>query len=116
VLAAIEDARRDVDGCFLEWVERADSEHRPLDGDAELAVDLSVTPDGVGHSAKAKGMESPSLMMCVESALGRVHYPHGKMQLDLNIAVQWSGDGQQLNMTGRVVGQHEASGRNLDLH
>ncbi|NVB82652.1 MAG: protein kinase [Kofleriaceae bacterium] len=116
---AIQVVQRDIEGCFDEWAERAHLAQPRTAGepallrvrDADVVVMLSVTPDGVGYSASAKGMESPSTRLCLESALTQVRYPTGPDALDVRIDIAWlSGN---LDMTARIVGHHEAAGSTL---
>jgi hypothetical protein len=119
ITEAIQVVQRDVEGCFDEWAERAHLAQPRASGepaqlhvrDADVVVMLSVTPDGVGYSATAKGMESPSTRLCLESALAQVRYPAGPDALDVRIDIAWlSGN---LDMTARIVGHHEAAGSTL---
>ena len=110
---SIQSVQHDVEGCFDEWAERAHLEQArgagsPAPRDANLQVELSVTPDGVGHNVVAKNHDSPSMKTCIEDALGRVHYPKGPDVLTVHVDVAWSGG--NLNMTGRIVNRTETKG------
>jgi serine/threonine protein kinase len=110
---SIVQVRRDVEGCFDEWAERAHLEQPkggglPIARDAKVVVRLAVTPDGVGHDAMAKGHDSPSVRLCIEHAMTRVVYPKGTENLQLQVQVAWSGG--DVNMTGHIVGRSEAAG------
>jgi hypothetical protein len=114
---AVQTVHRDVEGCLDEWAERAHLEQPKGSGvplpsrEAWISVQLRVTPDGVPHDAVAKGLDSPTVVMCVQDAMLRVRYPKGADVLYLKIDVAWAGG--NLNMTGRVVGQREAPGSTL---
>jgi serine/threonine protein kinase len=116
VLARVDSALSDIDGCFDEWSPRAQPDVPGLKTpiEANLVVRLSVGPDGTAHSAKANGMENVSVVVpfCVEKALERVKFPTGPEQLDLEVRVQWS-EGL-LNLAPMVVGHHVARA-NLDV-
>jgi serine/threonine protein kinase len=115
VTRAVGSAQRDLEGCFDEWSSRPltaegiGSAHplaRPDDSD--LAVTITVAPDGTADNAEAKGDDaarSPSLKFCVESAVARVHYPAGRESLDLEVAVAWTAP-NMVNTSARVVGHH----------
>jgi serine/threonine protein kinase len=107
-----------LEGCFDEWANRQGldiiDKLKAPPKDADLLVRLSVTPDGIGHSAVATGEDSPSLKFCVESAIARVPYPAGKEVLDLSVAVTWA-EPNLVNASARVVGHHEATGSTIDL-
>jgi len=110
---AIQTVQRDAEGCFDEWAERAHLEQprgrgTPIERDANILVDLEVTPEGIGHDVTAKGHDSPSLKVCVEGALARVHYPRGPDNLKVRVEMMWTGG--NLNMTGRIVGRSQSDG------
>ncbi len=112
VTNAITEAERDLDGCFDEWGERRDKDGNPH-VDANLMVRLTVGPDGMAHSSVATGEESPSLRWCVEQAVGRVKFPDGPEQLDVEVGVQWSQG--FMNLSPRVVGHRPVAGTTIDL-
>ena len=113
VTNAISDAEHDLDGCFVEWSERRD-EQGNAHTEANLMVRLTVGPDGVAHSSVATGEPSPSLRWCVEQAIGRVTYPTGAEQLELEVGVGWSGG--MMNLSPRVTGRRKVAGTTIDLH
>ena len=113
VTNAITDAERDLDGCFDEWSERRD-EQGNAHVEANLMVRLTVGPDGVAHSSVATGEPSPSLRWCVEQAIGRVIYPTGTEQLELEVGVGWSGG--MMNLSPRVTARRKVAGTTIDLH
>ncbi len=113
VTNAITDAERDLDGCFDEWSERRD-EQGNQHTEANLMVRLTVGPDGVAHSSVATGEPSPSLRWCVEQAIGRVTYPTGTEQLELEVGVGWSGG--MMNLSPRVTARRKVAGTTIDLH
>ncbi len=113
VTSAINDAEHDLDGCFDEWSERRD-EAGNLHLEANLMVRLTVQPDGVAHSSVATGEPSPSLRWCVEQAIGRIKFPAGPEQLELEVGVGWSQG--MMNLSPRVVGHRTVSGTTIDLH
>jgi len=106
VIAAVQGAQGDVEGCFAEWAERTPGK------DADLLVKLTVAPNGAGGDALASGTDSESLRVCVAAAIARIHYPRGPDRLDLEVPVAWT-EGN-LAMTGRVVAYHEAASGTLD--
>jgi hypothetical protein len=77
-------------------------------------VRLTVGPDGVAHSSVATGEPSPSLRWCVEQAIGRVKFPSGPEQLEVEVGVGWSQD--LMNLSPRVVGHRSVAGSTIDLH
>ena len=119
VTEAIQSVQGSIQGCFDEWAERAHLEQPRGAGapiplrvrDADVVVLLSVTPEGIGHDASAKGMDSPSARLCIESALAQVRYPKGAEALDVRIDIAWLGG--NLDMTGRIVGHRATTGSNL---
>jgi hypothetical protein len=117
ITEAIQVVLPSIEVCFDEWSERAHLEQpkgKAVPRDAHVIVRLAVTSDGLGHDAVAKAHDSPSVRLCVEHALTRVSYPKGPENLQLEVALLWSGG--LVNMTGRVVGRSEARGSSeLDL-
>jgi serine/threonine protein kinase len=107
VIAAIDGAEGPLEGCFIEWQEREPNR------EAEMMVRLSISPDGVGHSASASGPDSPSLRLCVQGAVSSLKFPTGPEQLDLEVKLGWSAG--SLSHSARVVGHHEAPRSNLDI-
>ena len=107
VLARIDAAEGPLEGCFNEWQEREPGR------EAEMLVRLSVSPDGVGHSASASGPDSPSLKLCVQLAVSSLAFPTGAEQLELEVKLGWSAG--SLSHSARVVGHHEAPRTTLDL-
>jgi len=112
VANAMTDAERDLDGCFDEWSERRD-EQGNVHTEANLMVRLTVGPDGVAHSSVATGEPSPSLRWCVEQAIGRVTYPTGPEQLEVEVGVGWSGG--MMNLSPRIVARRKVSASTMDL-
>jgi serine/threonine protein kinase len=112
VAGAINDAESDLDGCFDEWSERRDEGGNPHT-EANLMVRLTVGADGVAHSSVATGEPSPSLRWCVEQAIGRVKFPSGPEQLEVEVGVGWSSG--MMNLSPRVVGHRAAPGSTIDL-
>ena len=119
VTASLMSVHRDIEGCFDEWAERAHLEQprgagSPTPRDADVVVELEITPEGIGHDVKAKGHDSPSVKVCVEGAITRVHYPRGPDNLRVRVDIMWSAG--ILNMTGRIVGRSESlSTKSIDL-
>lgn len=113
VANAVPAAMGHLEGCFKEWSERRD-EQGNLQTEANLLVRLTVGPDGVAHSSVATGASSPSLRWCVEGAIGRVAYPPGPEQLEVEVGVGWSSG--MMNLSPRVVGRRKVSGSIIDLH
>jgi hypothetical protein len=116
IVAAIQGAQGPVEGCFMEWEERADvfgSNGKPeLVRDAELMVELGVAPDGHAYGQKAKGIDSPSLQLCVADAIARIQFPHGPDHSDLQVQVLWTG--RVLTMSGAIVSHRPPSSSNLE--
>jgi serine/threonine protein kinase len=116
IVDSVQGAFGSVEGCFLEWEERADvfgSNGKPeLVRDAELVVEVSVAPDGHAYGQKAKGIDSPSLQLCVADALGRIVFPRGPDHSDLRVQVLWTG--RTLTMTGAIVSHRPPSSSNLE--
>lgn len=112
VVDAMFEAASSFEPCFIEWGERRDDLGNPH-VEANLVLRLTVNPDGVAHSAAAVGESSPSLRLCVELAAGRIAFPTGPEQLDLEVHVGWSQG--MLNVSPRVVGRREAPRSDLDL-
>ena len=117
VIAAVTSAQHDLEGCFDEWASRpltaevvgsANSMRRANDSD--VLVMLEVAPDGKvdAERVNSKGEDtdrSPSLKLCVQSALARVGYPTGPEIVDLEIAVTWAAP-DIINTSARVTGHH----------
>jgi serine/threonine protein kinase len=102
VLAAVSRAEADLVGCFNEWSERET-------GDADMLVRLTVQPDGNAHSSTSvSGPSSPTTRDCVANAIGRVQFPPGPEQLEIEITVQWSAG--MLALGPRVTGRRKSSG------
>ena len=80
--------------------------------DAEMVVNLSVAPDGHAYNSKAKGIDSPSLQLCVADALARTVYPRGPDHSDLQVQVLWTG--RILTMTGSIVSHRPPSSSSLE--
>ncbi len=130
VSAALSAADHNLVGCFDEWSERQGLDvievvKRPPPRDAQLAVELGVTPDGIGHDAIAKGeldvardgstiRVHGTLSGCVEDAITRVAFPKGPEALDVTVQVAWTPPGF-VTTSGRVVGRHEASSHTVDM-
>jgi serine/threonine protein kinase len=106
VTFALEQAERDLEGCFTEWNER-------VAGPADMVVKLRVNEAGDGHSSSAVGVESQALRLCVAEAVARVKYPKGPEVLDLEVTVQW--DSGVVNLSARIVGRGSAPINILDL-
>jgi len=112
VIKAIINSEGIFDGCFDEWAERRDdlgNVHR----EANMVVRLTVNSDGISHSAVASGESSPSLKLCLEFAAGRIKFPSGPEQLELEVLVGWA-EGV-LNLSPRITGRRDAPRSNLDL-
>jgi hypothetical protein len=118
---AVSEAEHNLEGCFDEWSERQALKviKRPASKDAQLVVNLGVTPDGVGHDASAKGelevahdgtliRVHGTLSICVEDAIKRVAFPKGPEALDVTVQIAWEAPGI-VNTSGRVVERHETS-------
>jgi serine/threonine protein kinase len=116
IVDSIQGAFGPVEGCFIEWEERADvfgSNGKPeLIRDAEMVVNVSVAPDGHAYNSKAKGIDSPSLQLCVADALARTVYPRGPDHSDLQVQVLWTG--RILTMTGSIVSHRPPSSSSLE--
>jgi serine/threonine protein kinase len=136
VIAAVQTAQHDLEGCFDEWAERPlDSKDvgRPSDlhrKDSDVLVALRIGPDGAAMQltdihgdvltemvdgvgmpvmAQAKGPDtdrSTSLKFCVEHALAGVAYPKGPEIVDLEVAVTWEFP-NLIATSARVTGHRE---------
>ena len=124
VAQAVATAQHDLEGCFDEWAARpvtaeAVGEHTPVQrpDDLDMVVKLAVLPGGQTDSIEAKGDDasrSPSLRLCVESAIGRVHFPTGPETIDLEVAVTWAAP-NLVNTSARVLGHHPGSAAAFEL-
>ncbi len=72
---------REVEGCFLEWEERAG-------GDAEMTVRVDIDAEGLVLVTSQGGPDHPSLRTCVEEAFLRTQYPIGHT-LSFHLTVEW---------------------------
>jgi serine/threonine protein kinase len=107
VASTVDAAEPSLEGCFNEWQEREPNLS------AEMMVRLSVSPDGIGHSASASGPDSPSLKLCVQGAIASLHFPEGSEQLDLDVRLGWAAG--SLSHSARVVGHHDAPAGGVQL-
>ena len=86
----------DLMGCLVEWNER-------VAGDTALRVALRVSIDGFGYGATTMdGPESPALRLCVASALARVSFIGGPVELELEVSVTWRQ--RVLGVSHRITG------------
>ncbi len=118
VVTSVATAQRDLEGCFDEWASRpltAEAIGRGSSllraNDSDVVVTLRVEPDGSTSDATAKGEDterSPSLKLCIESAIARVAYPTGAEALDLEVDVVWAAP-DIINTSARITGHHDAS-------
>ena len=116
VVTSVATAQRDLEGCFDEWASRPLTAESIGHGsalvranDSDVVVTLRVAPDGATSDAEAKGEDterSPSLKLCIESAVSRVAYPSGTEALDLEVDVVWAAP-DIINTSARVTGHHE---------
>jgi serine/threonine protein kinase len=115
VALAVASAQHDLEGCFDEWssrpleAESIGSAHSLARGsDSDVLVALGVAPDGTASEVEAKGEDiarSPSLKICIESAIERVKYPSGREALDLSVQIAWA-EPNMVSMSARVTGHH----------
>jgi hypothetical protein len=115
IIAAVQGAQGNVEGCFMEWDDRAlafGSAKTLLFTDADLVVEFSVAPDGHAYNQKARGVDSPSLTLCVADALARIQYPHGPDHSDLQVQVAWAAG--NVKMSGRIVSHRAPSSSTLE--
>ena len=115
ILAAIQGAQGNVEGCFMEWDDRAGvfgSGKPQLTHDADLMVDLSVAPDGHAYNQRAHGEDSVSLQICVADAIAGIRFPRGPDHTDLQVQVAWAGG--NLAMSGTVVSHRAPSSSTLE--
>jgi serine/threonine protein kinase len=115
IIAAIQGALGNVEGCFKEWDDRAlafGSAKAVLFTDADLVVEFSVAPDGHAYNQRARGVDSPSLTLCVADALASLQYPHGPDHSDLQVQVAWAAG--NIKMTGRIVSHRAPSSSTLE--
>jgi serine/threonine protein kinase len=115
ILAAIQGAQGNVEGCFLEWDDRAGvfgSGKPQLTHDADLMVELSVAPDGHAYNQHARGEDSVSLQICVADAIAGIRFPRGPDHTDVQVQVAWAGG--NLAMSGTVVSHRAPSSSTLE--
>ncbi len=115
ILAAIQGAQGNVEGCFMEWDDRAGvfgSGKPQLTHDADLVVELSVAPDGHAYNQRARGEDSVSLQICVADAIAGIRFPRGPDHTDLQVQVAWAGG--NLAMSGSVVSHRAPSSSSLE--
>jgi hypothetical protein len=109
VVAALDQSRGNVKGCFVEWGEQPKDPPgtgRNGDSPAKLVVSVSVCANGTAHRQLARGIDSPTLTGCTADAIARVAYPPGDEDLELEIGATWDVNG--LTLAPRVVGHHDA--------
>ena len=78
-----------VEGCFLEWDERAG-------GDTEMTVRVDIDTEGLVLVTSKGGPDHPSLRMCVEEAFLRTQYPIGHT-LSFHLTVEWRANRLQIS-------------------
>jgi hypothetical protein len=110
VVGIVDAAQGPIEGCFIEWNDRHPN------SDVDMYVRLTVNTNGVGHSAVATGIDSPSVKFCVEAALmNNVVYPKAPEQLSLEVRIQWSAHNRMLSLQPRVVGRRVVPQGGIDL-
>jgi serine/threonine protein kinase len=110
VVGVVDSAQGPIEGCFIEWNDRHPG------SDVDMMVRLTVNSNGVGHSAVATGIDSPSVKFCTEAALmHNVVYPNGPEQLSLDVRIVWSGRSRMLSLQPRVVGRRLVPRGGIDL-
>ena len=110
VVGVVDSAQGPIEGCFIEWNDRHPG------SDVDMMVRLTVNSNGVGHSAVATGIDSPSFKFCTEAALmHNVVYPNGPEQLSLDVRIVWSGRSRMLSLQPRVVGRRLVPRGGIDL-
>ena len=106
VLARVDAALGDLEGCFEEWSERNPSREANL----TINVDVDHHGNALAHTDHEK--YGGPLAMCLETAMESVRFPAGAEDLELDVRVQWS-EGL-LNLAPVVVGHrtpvHKFSG------
>jgi serine/threonine protein kinase len=115
ILAAIQGAQGNVEGCFDEWSPRASvfgSGSKLPPSDADLIVDVSIDPDGTAYNQKARGVDSVSLQLCVADAIAHIRYPRGPDHTQMQVQVAWAGG--NLNMSGTIVSHTAPSSSTLE--
>jgi serine/threonine protein kinase len=103
----------DLRSCLGEWSRRQS-------GDADLAFQMTVSADGVGHSAQPLAVPAdddrigPSLRQCVGDVLQRVRFAKGPDNLDLLVNVRWSAAAGTVGVAGNIVARRKATSTLLD--
>ena len=97
-----------LDGCFMEWGERADDDGIPHT-EARLLTKLEVSPGGVASNVSTSGESSVSLKQCINDALGRQQYPLGTEILALEVLIEWTP--LMLNRSTKVVSHRPPPGK-----
>jgi hypothetical protein len=95
VLAHVDAARGDLEGCFEEWAERNPSR------EANLVMNVDVDHHGNALAHTDHEQYGGPMAMCLEHAMESVQFPPGAEDLDVDVRVQWS-DGL-LNLAPMVV-------------
>ncbi len=109
VNAAVADVS--LDGCFMEWGERADDDGIPHT-EARLLTRMEISPDGVASGLQTTGESSVSLKTCINAAMARQRFPRGPEILGVEVIIEWTP--QMLNRSTKVV-SHRQPGGLLDL-
>ncbi|MGE0399535.1 MAG: protein kinase [Kofleriaceae bacterium] len=100
-----------LDGCFMEWGERADENGLPHT-EARLLTKMDISPEGVASGVQTTGETSVSLKTCINDAMRRSSFPQGPEILGVEVIIEWTP--QMLNRSTKVV-SHRQPGGLLDL-
>ncbi len=99
-----------LDGCFMEWGERADDNGLPHT-EARLLTKMDILPDGVASSVATTGETSIALKQCINDAMGRQRFPRGPEILGVEVLIEWTP--QMLNRSTKVV-SHRAPPQRIE--
>ncbi|MDX2092290.1 MAG: protein kinase [Kofleriaceae bacterium] len=131
VIASINAASPRIDNCLNEWLERARKIETPRGwetSDVDIVVGWHINADGRPYNVEARMRtsadkfcsnfepgcnDSPSLRICIESAISSLKFPEGSEVLDVTADIGWS-QGLQ-NVSGRVTGSHSPGTQKIDM-
>ena len=106
VRGAFGQARGDLESCFAEWSRR---EH----GEAALSYELTVGAQGsvLSTDPVSRTLDDdhlgPSLRQCVGDALGRISFPTGPENLDLEVDILWTPSTRAVGISSRIIARHK---------
>jgi serine/threonine protein kinase len=109
VSAAVADVG--LDGCFMEWGERADDDGVPHT-EARLMTAMEILPEGVPSEVATTGETSVSLKQCINDAMRRSKFPRGPEILGVEVKIEWTP--LMLNRSTKVV-SHRPPPHKIDI-